>query len=557
MLKYLVSLCFAFIASNSNAAQVYYDDTDGDGQRDEITVTDQMVKIFHPATGLSSEYGMGLVPYTFFKTVDTDGKPGAEVVLKQDSYAVVINDVRRTRVGYSIGSEGVLRDTGQTNGRMGQEVLGFNNAGLFVIVDAEGRVANYNLQPDQPAYNPYLTTTLHRIADTSGDGGDEVVLSRNDNKAVIVNDTVGQVSVRDLTSGIQAPGTVTTTTLYEVADVDGIAGGEIIGWRNDNSVVVVHEHNNGVLSTYAIPSLFTFAGIADTDSDGVPDIVLSRNDFIISVLADRTRRIRNYNIGQAFSVSDLGNYDGVVGADICYKTVLSNPIYTYALIDRTSQRILVQNCDAQNLTPQASAGPDISSAPGTEVVLSAMGSTDADGRITKYNWKQKNGPELSLNGVSVVNVKFVTPAVAEATSLEFEVTITDNKGATNSDSVIVTVVPTIPGAPSHINVPANSDNLGRYTVSWGSAPGSVTRYELYEAKQAGASSCTKSGCTWPPVSFANEVLRYSGTELYVALSIMNSTNNGLYYYRVRACNSAGCSGYRTSENGVNASSILR
>jgi len=125
MLKYLVSLCFAFAASNSSAAQVYYDDTDGDGQRDEITLTDQMVKIFHPATGQSSEYGMGLVPYTFFKTVDTDGKPGAEVVLKQDSYAVVINDVRRTRVGYSIGAEGVLRDTGQTNGRIGDEVVGF------------------------------------------------------------------------------------------------------------------------------------------------------------------------------------------------------------------------------------------------------------------------------------------------------------------------------------------------------------------------------------------------------------------------------------------------
>jgi len=87
-----------------------------------------------------------------------------------------------------------------------------------------------------------------------------------------------------------------------------------------------------------------------------------------------------------------------------------------------------------------------------------------------------------------------------------------------------------PGIPASISVPSSSS--GSHTISWGSASGTVTAYELYEATNLG---------------FSGQTLAYSGTSTSHGASVSSS---GTYYYRVRACNSSGCSGYRTGANGV-------
>lgn len=88
-----------------------------------------------------------------------------------------------------------------------------------------------------------------------------------------------------------------------------------------------------------------------------------------------------------------------------------------------------------------------------------------------------------------------------------------------------------PSAPASLTVPASS-NTGNYTISWGAASGTLTRYELQEA-------------TTP--DFSNAVLASSNTMLS-----WPATNkaNGTYYYRVRACNGTACSPYITGGNGV-------
>ncbi|TQV89601.1 FG-GAP-like repeat-containing protein [Aliikangiella coralliicola] len=84
-----------------------------------------------------------------------------------------------------------------------------------------------------------------------------------------------------------------------------------------------------------------------------------------------------------------------------------------------------------------------------------------------------------------------------------------------------------PGTPSSISVPS-SNTTGNYTVSWGTASsGYATRYELEQ---------NKSGTTlWSQV--------YSGHLRSKAISM---PFNGSYRYRVKACNTDGCSGYRYS-----------
>src|SRR6266702_1878856 len=101
------------------------------------------------------------------------------------------------------------------------------------------------------------------------------------------------------------------------------------------------------------------------------------------------------------------------------------------------------------------------------------------------------------------------------------------------------LVPPSLGVPASITVPWESNSQGGYVIAWGPASGEVTRYELYEAKRASASP-----------DFSTAVLRYSGAGLSVSLGITSNTYQGVYDYRVRACNSVRCSDYRTGGNGV-------
>jgi hypothetical protein len=87
------------------------------------------------------------------------------------------------------------------------------------------------------------------------------------------------------------------------------------------------------------------------------------------------------------------------------------------------------------------------------------------------------------------------------------------------------------GVPSSITVPSSS-STGSYGVSWGSAAGTVTAYELFEATNS---------------SFSGEIRVYNGTALSASIS---GKANGTYYYRVRSCFDTACSTYRTGTNAV-------
>jgi hypothetical protein len=91
---------------------------------------------------------------------------------------------------------------------------------------------------------------------------------------------------------------------------------------------------------------------------------------------------------------------------------------------------------AGNLPPAASAGPDQTVNVGAPVTLNAGGSTDSDGTIASYAWAQTSGTTVTLAGSGATRT--FTPATIG--SRTFQVTVTDDDGATATDSVTVTVV---------------------------------------------------------------------------------------------------------------------
>src|SRR4029079_15506136 len=92
------------------------------------------------------------------------------------------------------------------------------------------------------------------------------------------------------------------------------------------------------------------------------------------------------------------------------------------------------------MPPKADAGDDIITNEGDTVVLNAERSTDIDGNIEAYHWSQIEGPqELTIDNIDTVFPKFKAPSVSSDTRFQFDLTVTDNDGLSDSDSVYVTI----------------------------------------------------------------------------------------------------------------------
>ncbi len=118
-----------------------------------------------------------------------------------------------------------------------------------------------------------------------------------------------------------------------------------------------------------------------------------------------------------------------------------------------------------NQPPVARAGADqVITAPVSLVNLSGATSSDPDGTITTYSWTKISGPAGSVIQTPATAATQVTGLTVG--SFFFRLTVTDNLGATASDTVIVTVNPAANQAPNAnagadiaITLPTNSTTL--------------------------------------------------------------------------------------------------
>ncbi|MGD8593809.1 MAG: hypothetical protein PVF82_13295, partial [Gammaproteobacteria bacterium] len=94
-----------------------------------------------------------------------------------------------------------------------------------------------------------------------------------------------------------------------------------------------------------------------------------------------------------------------------------------------------------NAPPIANAGTDQQVSVGAVVTLNGNGS-DADGTIGSYLWRQSGTPAVLLSSADTASTGFTAPQVDQPTVLTFRLTVSDNDGATASDVVAVTVIPT-------------------------------------------------------------------------------------------------------------------
>jgi len=123
-----------------------------------------------------------------------------------------------------------------------------------------------------------------------------------------------------------------------------------------------------------------------------------------------------------FKVTVTDN-DGATGSDTISITIL----------DTTTQP--VNQLPTVNISGPASADESSS-------VTFTASATDSDGEITSYLWTQIDGPSVSILNSTSDSMSFIAPEVDVDTTANFKVTVTDNDGATGSDTISITILDT-------------------------------------------------------------------------------------------------------------------
>ncbi|MBL0210708.1 MAG: hypothetical protein IPQ13_07325 [Holophagaceae bacterium] len=150
---------------------------------------------------------------------------------------------------------------------------------------------------------------------------------------------------------------------------------------------------------------------------------------------------------------------------------------------------------AANLPPTVIAGLDQSVVEGAAVTLSATAS-DPDGTIASYQWAQTGGPSVSLSGSTTAQASFIAPQVTTATTLTFTITVTDNRGASAYDSVIVTTNDSAPATGYKYlvqNTAYIAPEYGTAPAKFGTATNSVTGATLKRLTNSSETAAAAKG----------------------------------------------------------------
>ncbi len=126
--------------------------------------------------------------------------------------------------------------------------------------------------------------------------------------------------------------------------------------------------------------------------------------------------------------------------------------------DTSVVRVFVGDVDPATC-PRADAGTDQTLNEGAAVRLRGGNSADPAGGPLTFDWFQVSGPQVSISGVFIAEPSFAAPQTTGADiKLEFELTVSNEQGCPDRDTVVITVRDRASGDPCD-GVVCNDDGL--------------------------------------------------------------------------------------------------
>ncbi len=130
--------------------------------------------------------------------------------------------------------------------------------------------------------------------------------------------------------------------------------------------------------------------------------------------------------------------DGVAESDETFILTLDNPIGI--TINESSFTATVLDGDGANLAPNAIVGSSQTVPSGSQVTLDGSQSSDPNGDTLTYEWIQTSGPDVILNSASTSTSTFTAPSLSSDTMFQFQLTVDDPSGLTDSATTTITVL---------------------------------------------------------------------------------------------------------------------
>ncbi len=124
--------------------------------------------------------------------------------------------------------------------------------------------------------------------------------------------------------------------------------------------------------------------------------------------------------------------------------------------------------DFTNDPPEAQAGPDAASSAGEEVFFDGSASTDLDGQVVSYLWNFGDGAEAAG---AVVGHTYVDGGTFLVT-----LTVTDDRDATDSDQLLMTVADPIPVAVATFTSPVHAGEPVAFDASASTAAAAISAW---------------------------------------------------------------------------------
>lgn len=359
------------------------------------------------------------------------------------------------------------------------DTVAFDAAGT---ADPDGTIVTWDWDFGDASTHATVQTTSHAFA-TVGDY--TVKLTVTDNLGLSASDSA-VVHVKNNLPPTASAGPDQNAVIGTAVNFDGRSStdldGTITSYDWDFGDSTPHSNNPSTGHTYARNGVFT-ATLVVTDNQGATGtdsafVVVGNGTSTNHAPVASAGASQTVALGAAVTLSGAGSTDADGAADIASyswdfgdgsaKGAGVSVAHTYAAggtfivtLTVTDKAGATGNATAAvtvtaptNRPPQARAGGPYSALVGVSVAFDGSASTDADGTIALYSWDFGDGS--SGTGAKPAHT------YATAGSNLVRLTVTDDKGATNTDSVLASIV-----APN--NRPPVANAGGPYAASVGAA----------------------------------------------------------------------------------------